>query len=83
MEQVTYISTRGILRKLITLLPLALARGAGGKAKACILVYLLGGPPHLDMFDLKPEAGLADVVPAGAGMACSASDVEERSRHSR
>ena len=25
-------------------------------AKACILVYLLGGPPHLDMFDLKPEA---------------------------
>ena len=25
-------------------------------AKSCILVYLLGGPPHLDMFDLKPEA---------------------------
>lgn len=25
-------------------------------AKACILVYLLGGPPHLDMFDLKPNA---------------------------
>lgn len=25
-------------------------------AKACILVYLLGGPPHLDMFDLKPYA---------------------------
>ncbi|WP_010584119.1 DUF1501 domain-containing protein [Schlesneria paludicola] len=25
-------------------------------ARACILVYLLGGPPHLDMFDLKPEA---------------------------
>src|SRR6188474_772802 len=24
--------------------------------KACILVYLLGGPPHLDMFDLKPNA---------------------------
>lgn len=24
--------------------------------KSCILVYLLGGPPHLDMFDLKPEA---------------------------
>ena len=28
----------------------------GGKAKSCILVYLLGGPPHQDMFDLKPEA---------------------------
>ena len=27
-----------------------------GNAKSCILVYLLGGPPHLDMFDLKPEA---------------------------
>ena len=25
-------------------------------ARACILVYLLGGPPHLDMFDLKPYA---------------------------
>ena len=25
-------------------------------ARACILIYLLGGPPHLDMFDLKPFA---------------------------
>lgn len=25
-------------------------------AKNCILLYLLGGPSHLDMFDLKPEA---------------------------
>jgi hypothetical protein len=25
-------------------------------AKACILVYLLGGPPQLDTFDLKPDA---------------------------
>ncbi|HEY2250128.1 MAG TPA: DUF1501 domain-containing protein [Planctomycetaceae bacterium] len=30
-------------------------RGAG-RARSCILVYLLGGPPHLDMFDLKPQA---------------------------
>jgi hypothetical protein len=28
----------------------------GGAARSCILVYLLGGPPHLDMWDLKPEA---------------------------
>lgn len=39
---------------------MALAKGAGaassGKAKSCILIYLLGGPPHLDMWDLKPEA---------------------------
>jgi hypothetical protein len=27
-----------------------------GRAKSCILVYLLGGPPHLDTFDLKPQA---------------------------
>jgi hypothetical protein len=26
------------------------------RAKHCILVYLLGGPPHLDMWDPKPEA---------------------------
>lgn len=24
--------------------------------RSCILIYLLGGPPHLDMWDLKPEA---------------------------
>lgn len=29
---------------------------APGKAKSCILVYLWGGPPQQDMFDLKPEA---------------------------
>jgi hypothetical protein len=27
-----------------------------GRAKSCVLVYLLGGPPHQDMFDLKPDA---------------------------
>lgn len=27
-----------------------------GSATSCILIYLLGGPPHQDMFDLKPEA---------------------------
>src|SRR5579872_4279564 len=31
-------------------------RSASRRAKSCILVYLLGGPPHLDMFDLKPQA---------------------------
>lgn len=41
---------------------MATARGEGkspggiGRAKSCILVYLLGGPPHLDTFDLKPQA---------------------------
>jgi hypothetical protein len=32
--------------------PPPLANGA----RSCILVYLLGGPPHLDMWDLKPDA---------------------------
>jgi hypothetical protein len=39
------------------------ARNSGGQAaitrrhaRSCILVYLLGGPPHLDMWDLKPQA---------------------------
>ena len=29
---------------------------AARPAKACILIYLLGGPPQLDTFDLKPDA---------------------------
>jgi hypothetical protein len=29
---------------------------SAGKARSCILIYLLGGPPHQDMFDLKPES---------------------------
>ncbi|WP_165234170.1 DUF1501 domain-containing protein [Aquisphaera insulae] len=34
------------------------AEGAGGQpiGKSVIMVFLAGGPPHLDMFDLKPEA---------------------------
>ncbi|MGZ0174147.1 MAG: DUF1501 domain-containing protein [Planctomycetales bacterium] len=31
-------------------------RGATGKAKGIIMVLLPGGPSHLDMYDLKPEA---------------------------
>ena len=29
---------------------------AGGKAKSCILIYLWGGPPQMDMWDPNPEA---------------------------
>jgi hypothetical protein len=28
----------------------------GRSAKSVIMIYLVGGPPHQDMFDLKPEA---------------------------
>jgi len=30
--------------------------GRGAQARSCIFIYLLGGPPHLDMWDLKPAA---------------------------
>jgi hypothetical protein len=29
-----------------------------GRAKHCILLYMWGGPPHLDTFDMKPDAPL-------------------------
>jgi hypothetical protein len=33
------------------------SRGTGfGKAKSCILIYSYGGPSHLDIWDLKPDA---------------------------
>ncbi len=32
------------------------AAGRGRSAKSVIMIYLVGGPPHQDMFDLKPEA---------------------------
>ena len=31
-------------------------RTAGGKAKSCILVFLWGGPPQQDLWDMKPDA---------------------------
>lgn len=31
------------------------AEGAGGKAKQMILLWMSGGPPHQDMFDMKPD----------------------------
>ncbi len=40
-----------------TLLPAGLDAAASGPApRSCILIYLLGGPSHLDTFDLKPDA---------------------------
>jgi hypothetical protein len=32
------------------------ASGTFGKAKACILIFNYGGPSHLDIWDLKPDA---------------------------
>src|SRR3954451_15122676 len=30
--------------------------GGFGRAKACILIFNYGGPSHLDIWDLKPDA---------------------------
>ena len=32
------------------------AAGVRSSHKSVILIYLVGGPPHQDMFDLKPDA---------------------------
>ena len=38
------------------LLSLEAQAGIGNSKKSVILVYLVGGPPHQDLFDLKPDA---------------------------
>jgi len=38
------------------LLSLEAQAGIRGSQKSVILIYLVGGPPHQDMFDLKPDA---------------------------
>lgn len=40
---------------LPTLLKAEAATG-GPRPKSVIMIYLVGGPPHQDMFDLKPDA---------------------------
>src|SRR5262245_18528048 len=53
----------GSLSALGVFLPQALGRaeavasnqGLGG-ARACVLIYLFGGPSHLDLWELKPDA---------------------------
>src|SRR5438552_2292254 len=32
------------------------SRGSGGKAKSAIMIYLGGGPTHIDTYDPKPDA---------------------------
>src|SRR5437868_11496942 len=30
--------------------------GGFGRAKSCLLIYLFGGPSHIDLWDMKPDA---------------------------
>jgi hypothetical protein len=41
---------------LAQLLRAEAAEGVRSSQKSVILIYLVGGPPHLDLFDLKPDA---------------------------
>src|SRR5215469_15074874 len=58
------VSRRGFLKigafgaglTLAEMLRLRAAAGTGTSNKAAIMIYLPGGPSHLDMYDLKPEA---------------------------
>src|SRR5262249_36865689 len=34
----------------------AAGRANTGRAKSCILIYLWGGPPQQDLWDMKPDA---------------------------
>lgn len=62
IERREFLRVAGGLAASGFVLPGAFARstksvgGTTGRAKSCILVYLLGGPPHQDTFDLKPDA---------------------------
>ena len=48
------------------ILALEAKAGIGSSHKAIINVYLPGGPPHLDMWDLKPNAPAEGQPPPGA-----------------
>ena len=52
--QVGALGTSGLT--LPGLLSLEANQGKRNNPKSVILIYLVGGPPHQDMFDLKPEA---------------------------
>jgi hypothetical protein len=41
---------------LAEMLRLRARAGSGSSSKAAIMIYLPGGPSHLDMYDLKPDA---------------------------
>jgi len=46
----------GVGLSLADLLAAQAQAGTGNSNRSVIFIYLVGGPPHQDMFDLKPEA---------------------------
>ncbi len=51
----TGLALNGLFRSRATAAPVP-ARGTFGRAKACIVVFNYGGPSHLDLWDMKPDA---------------------------
>src|SRR5204863_4608054 len=45
-----------MLRAKAMATPVANAPGSPSTAKSAIMIYLPGGPSHMDMYDLKPDA---------------------------
>jgi hypothetical protein len=57
MLQIGGIAALGLsLPRMLRAAALAPARGLTPTADACILIFLNGGPSHLDMWDMKPDA---------------------------
>src|SRR5208337_2418466 len=48
--------TAGALMSASGWLEVLAARAAPARPKACILLYMAGGPSHIDTFDPKPDA---------------------------
>ena len=44
------------LPELLASAPSTSGSGTFGKAKRCLLIYMWGGPSHIDLFDMKPDA---------------------------
>jgi hypothetical protein len=49
------LATSGVLAGLLPR-PMVRATGRARTAKQCLIVYMEGGPSHIDLWDLKPEA---------------------------
>ncbi|MGD0091948.1 MAG: DUF1501 domain-containing protein [Planctomycetota bacterium] len=49
---------------------------SAGKAKSVIQIWLWGGPPHLDTFDPKPDAGREYCGPYGKALATNVNGIQ-------
>ncbi|HVJ83389.1 MAG TPA: DUF1501 domain-containing protein [Planctomycetia bacterium] len=45
----------------------AAEQGSAGRRKACILLYMNGGPSHVDTFDIKPKVSEFKAIPTAIG----------------